>query len=189
MTVDQSSSEEILSRFALTCRREPEALGRFCLDHPELSSQLIALAHEIALQDARAGDESIDAATEQWIATASAALAQPSRDPFVGLSGQAYQSLRQALGVPSVVLNALRDRLVAGGTVPMGFLERLANGLGAEMVEVAAYLAGPPKLARSQSHKSLAAPQAASTKISFAEVLDEAGLSREQAAALLADDD
>jgi hypothetical protein len=183
------SPDDILARFAVAFREDPAVLGRYCLEHPELASQFVALAHEIALQETQTIEVPLDVATEKWIEAACADHLRPAHDPFAGLSGQSYTALRQAVGVPSVVLNAFRDRIVAGGTVPLGFLARLADALGTGVVELAAYLAGPPRLAKTVSHKSDRAPQAAAGKVSFAEVLGEAGLSPEQAASLLADDD
>lgn len=189
MTGDQPSTDDILAGFAATFRNDPAELARYCLAYPSLSTQFVALAHEIALQQARAGDAPLDEATERWIESACEAHTRPAADPFAGLSGKPYQALRQTLDVPSVVLNAFRDRLVAGGTVPLAFLERLAGGLGTGLGELAAYLAGPPKLARTISHKSDGVPGAAAGKMSFADVLVDAGVSPDRKAALLADED
>lgn len=189
MTGDQPSTDKILASFAEAFQADPAELGGYCLTYPSLSKQFVALAHEIALQQSLAGDAPLDEATERWIATACEAQTRAVADPFAVLSGKSYQALRQALGVPGVVLNAFRDRLIAGGTVPLAFLERLADGLGTGLGELAAYLAGPPKLARITSHKSDGVPAAAAGKMSFADVLGDAGVSAERRAALLADED
>lgn len=187
MTRHPPSADDILAGFAIAYRRDASALGTWCLEHPDLVSELVDLAHELALQEVFAGDAPLDAATERWIETAtspSPALA----NPFAGLGPQDYGALRHTLGVPSIVLNAFRDRLVAAGTVPLAFLGRLADGLGTGMRELAQFLAGPQTLARATSHKADGTPAALPEKISFAALLDEAGVPPERAAELLAED-
>ena len=189
MSALQPSNDEILTRFALAFRQDSGALGLYCRDHPELAKKLIDLAHELAMQQSLAGDAPLDAATVRWIEAACAEGARQGTDPFAGLGSQGYQALRESLDVPSVVLNAFRDRMVSGGTVPLSFLERLAGALQTGMVELATYLAGPPKLAQSASHRAARAPRAGADKISFSDLLTQAGVPSERQADLLAEDD
>ncbi len=188
MSTHRSSADDVLAMFAIAFRRDPAELGAYCVRHPALASQLIALAHELALQDAIPDDAPLDADAERWIETAptpSSAVA----NPFAGLDPQAYGALRQSLGVPGIVLNGFRDRVVVAGTVPLAFLERLAQGLGIGLRELAAYLAGPAVLARVASHKSDGVPGAVTAKISFTYLLNEAGVPSERVAELLAEED
>jgi hypothetical protein len=187
VTVHPPFADDVLAMFAVAFRRDPVELGAYCVRYPELASQFVELAHELALQEALAGDAPLDAGTERWLKAVTAS--GPDANPFAGLDQQAYGALRRSLGVPGIVLNGFRDRLVAAGTVPLGFLERLADGLGTGLRELAAYLAGPPTIARAVRHKADGVPAAAADKISFADLLDEASMPPDRVAELLADED
>ena len=182
-----AANYDILAAFLRDLRDGPEALSRYCLAHPGLRPDFIALAHERALQDSLSDEMRIDPALERAIAAAQGAN-QSVSDPFAGLDVAAYGALRRSLNVPSPILNAFRDRAVAAGTVPLTFLERIADSLGIGLNDLATYLGGPPKLARSAQYKADSVPQAADTKMSFATLLDEAGVAPGRAAELLADE-
>lgn len=188
MTGKNPVADAVIDAFLIAYRHDHAALGAYCLQHPERTSDLIALAHELALQDALAGDAPLDQATEGWIA-AELAPARPVADPFATLNQAGFATLRESLGVPTPVLNAFRNRLVAGGTVPLAFLERLADGLGTELRNLANYLAGPPRLGQSTSFKADGAPGASTTKLSFADLLDEANVPTDTRFRLLDEDD
>lgn len=183
-----AANYDILAAFLRDLRGSPDALSRYCLAHPALRPDFIALAHERALQETLSDEIPIDPAVERAIAAALAG-SQSVPDPFVGLDVAAYGALRRSLNVPSLILNAFRDRAVAAGTVPLTFLERIADGLGIGLNDLAAFLGGPPKLAGSAQYKADGVPQAAETKMSFATLLDEARVAPGRAAELLADED
>ncbi len=179
---------DILAAFLRDLRDYPDALSRYCQAHPALRPDFIALAHERALQENLSDEMPIAPALERAIAAAQAG--SPSvPDPFAGLDVAAYGALRRSLDVPSLILNAFRDRAVAAGTVPLAFLERIADGLDIGLNDLAAFLGGPPKLAASAQYKADGVPQAVDTKMSFATLLDEAGVAPDRAAELFADEE
>lgn len=179
---------DILAAFLRDLRDDPDALSTYCTAYPGLRSDFVALAHERALQESLSDEVRIDAALEGSIAAAQMEGATIP-DPFATLDVAAYGELRQSLNVPSIILNAFRDRAVAAGTVPLSFLERIADGLGVGLLDLATFLGGPPKLAKSVQYKSDGVPQALDTKMSFVSLLDEAGVPSGRAAELLADED
>lgn len=187
MTSPAPSTDDILAMYALDSRQDAQALERYLVRYPLHARALIAFSHELELQQNLAGDRPIDAASEAWIEQASD-RAVSTRDPFAVLDAQRYGALREALGVPSLILNAFRDRLVVAGTVPLRFLDRLADNLGTSLTELVDFLARPPGLQPSAQHKSDGVPSAPAKKASFATLLDEAGVPSERAAELLADD-
>ncbi len=182
-----AANYDILAAFLRDLRNSPDALNDYCLAYPALRPDFIALAHERALQDSLSDEMLIDPALERAIAEQPGSESVP--DPFAGLDVAAYSALRRSLNVPSLILNAFRDRAVAAGTVPLAFLERIADGLGIGLNDLAAFLGGPPKLARFAQYKADGVPQAAETKMSFATLLDEAGVAPGRAADLLADEE
>jgi hypothetical protein len=173
--------------FATDLGHDPEVLNRYVCLYPHAARDLAALLHELELQKALAGDNPIDARSEVWIDGLSIDIAS-APNPFANLDVARYASVRDALGVPTIILNAFRDRLVAAGTVPLRFLEQLAQELGTGLSELIAFLAQPPGLQKAVQHKSDKAPRAPMTKVSFASLLDDAGVSAEQALELLAED-
>ena len=189
MTSLTPSKDALLDAFLVAFRNDPGVLASWCLDHPEASRDFIALAHELALQRALASDGPIDAAAEHWIAAAVPSHPQTASDPFAGLTPQSMKTLRQALGVPSVVINAFMDRLVAASSVPLAFMERMAEALGAELEPLATYLGKPPRLAHGVRYKADGAPVPPDGKMSFGELLAEAGVDPQRQTELLDEDD
>jgi hypothetical protein len=189
MTTHKPDTDGLLEMFAVAYRRDPGQLAVFCAGYPDLARQFLGLAHEMALQGALASDTPLDAREEAWIAEACAVRNTPPTDPFAALKPQAYVAVRQALDVPGVVVNAFRDRMVAATTVPLDFLENMAFELRTSLVEFARYLEGPPKMARATSHKADVAPEAPTEKMSFEEILTDAGVPAERRQELLSGTD
>jgi hypothetical protein len=182
----QPSTEAILAMFAIDRSREGHVLAEYIARYPQAALNLVAYAHELDLQSSVSADAPLDAAMEDQISR----LAGPgveALDPFARLQPTDFQRLRQMLGVPMLVLSAFRDRMVAAGTVPLGFLDRLASALDLELGELVGFLAGPPRLTRAVQHKSDGIPAAASAKFDFAELLGEAGVEPQRVAELLAE--
>lgn len=187
MTATKPSADAILDGFLAAYRQDRAALGTYCLKYPEKTSELVELAYELALQETLAGDAPLDKTAEGWIA-AELGASGPVGDPFATLNQTGFAKLRETMGVPTPVLNAFRNRLVAGGTVPLAFLERLADELGTELRSLANHLAGPPRLGKAASFKADGAPGAPATKLSFAELLDEVGVPADTRIRLLDED-
>ncbi|MGM4884271.1 MULTISPECIES: hypothetical protein [Rhizobium] len=188
MSKDQPTPETLLTSFAVDFRKDPVSLGRYCQRYPQNTHDFVALAHELLLLQSVEQDTPIDAATDRWIANLTPT--GPSRtSPFAGLDRSAYAALRESLGVPGPVINAFRDRLITLGSVPLSFLEKFAAGLNVGIQELADYLSAPPSLSRGVQYKSDGKPGAASDKLSFKAVLEEANVSPEHVAELLLDED
>ena len=184
--------DAVLDLFADAYRGSPDALAAFVATYPEHTEDLLDYAHELNLQRECGAERSITPADEAWIeaevgrmsATRAAAV-----DPFASLPPAQYVETRKALGVPSVVIEAFRDRVVNVVSVPLPFLDRLAGQLRVGLAELVQFLEGPPRLAPNLAFKADAAPRAPAVKMSFASVLGQAGVSPDRAAALLAEDD
>jgi hypothetical protein len=177
--------------FASVYRESADALADFLARYPEHAEELVDYAHEISLQRECAGDTSITPEDELWIeaqvarmsATRSAAM-----DPFAAWQSSQYVEARKALGVPTAVLTAFRDRLVAVPSVPLAFLDRFADILKIRMSELVTFLEGSPRLATNIVYKADAAPRAPTEKISFESILNQAGVPTERVSALLQED-
>jgi hypothetical protein len=188
MTARRTDADDLLALFVLAWRDGAEALGTFCARYPDMAADFTALAHELALVGEPALEVALDEDDEAWLAAACEGLSAPIRDPFADLAPQAYSAIRQTLGIPAAVLSAFRNRLVAAGSVPAGFLSRLADELHVGAADLARYLAGPPQLSPTAQHKADGAPKAP-PKMRFETILADAKVSPERQAALLTEDD
>lgn len=184
----KAKQERLLETFALAYRADKDQLVKYCVDYPDYASDFIGLAHEIALQSSLSTDAPLSSEDEAWIAEACSARKAPTKDVFSLVPARKYAGIREALGVPGVVINAFRDRLVAVATVPMTFLEDLADELGSTVLAVVRYLEGPPKISLATSHKSDDAPEASKEKMSFNQILEDAGVPSERRRKLLGSD-
>lgn len=180
MSPPELDRERLLEKFATAYRADSDLLLKFCADYPDQASEFVGLAHEIALLKSFSGDAPLDAEDEAWIAEAGVDQAKVASDPFAAINPRSYSGIREALGIPGVVVNSFRDRFVAVATVPIDFLEDMARVLGTGIVDLVRYLEGPPRLAAATSHKSDRAPRAPVEKMSFDRVLQDAGVSEER---------
>jgi len=185
------TSSQVLDLFAVAYRGSSDALAEFLAKYPEYAEALIDYAHELSLQRECAGERSITPEDELWIdAQVSRISAARSvvADPFAAWQPSQYVEARKALGVPSAVLTAFRDRLVSVASVPLPFLDHLARLLKVGMADLVAFLEGSPRLAGNAVYKSDAAPEAPAEKVSFESILAQAGIPADKVSALLEED-
>ena len=183
---------EVLALFAVAYRRSPDVLAAFLAAYPDHAEDLVDYAHELNLRRDCVGERSVTPEDEAWIEAEvdrMSAMRTASADPFAGLQPAHYVAARKALGVPGVVLEAFRDRVVDVVSVPLPFLDRLAGQLRVGLAELTRFLQGPPRLAPNLAFKADAAPRAPADKISFASVLSQAGVPTDRATSLLAEGD
>lgn len=186
------SSTQVLDQFAVAYRRSSAALAEFLAAYPDHAEDLVDYAHELNLSRECAGERSISPEDEQWIEAEAARFSTAGMmpvDPFARLQPRDYVEVRKALDVPSVVLEAFRDRMVNVAGVPLPFLRRLSEQLKVSLADFALFLEGQPRLAPNMAYKADAAPRAPVDKISFASLLDQAGVPADRAATLLAEDE
>ncbi len=186
------AGHEVLDLFAIAYQRSPDALAKFLATYPEHAEDLVDYAHELNLQRECAAERSITPADEAWIEAEVGRISTmrtAAVDPFAGLQPSQYLEARKALGVPSVVLEAFRDRVVNVVSVPLTFLDRLAAQLRVGLAELIQFLEGAPRLAPNLAFKADAAPRAPTDKMSFASILGQAGVPADRAAVLLAEDE
>lgn len=184
--------DSILDLFVCAFKASPDALAAFVARYPEHAEDLVDCATELNLQRESEADRSITPADEAWIDAEVgrvSAMADAAIDPFAGLQPTQFVQIRKTLGVPSVVVEAFRDRLVNIVSVPLSFLDRLAAQLSVGLADLVHFLEGPPRLSPYLAFKADEAPRATAVKISFAAVLEQAGVSADKAAELLAEDD
>jgi hypothetical protein len=183
------SLEEVLEAFAIEQGRDEDVLGRYLGEYPQYAEDLIDLSHEIfrlGLLKDRVLNESdemrIDSA---W--TALQASMRPALDPLANLSVEKLRELSQSLQLPRQVLLAFSERTVIPTSVPSAFIKRFANLLGASAQSMVQAFAQPQQ-SFARSYKADAKPSVPLDKISFEQVLREAGVPEEQIKQLIAED-
>lgn len=182
---------QVLDLFAGAYRESPTALAEFLVKYPDFAGELVDYAHQLNLQRECAGERSISPEEELWIeAQVSHISAGRSAvgDPFAAWQPSQYVEARKALGVPSAVLTAFRDRLVSVSSVPFPVLERLAELLKVRMSDLVAFLEGSPRLSPGTAYKANTAPGASLEKVSFESILTQAGVPSDKVSALLEED-
>ena len=178
--------EQVLFDYAMEPSHDQHTLQRYLQRHPSLAGELIDLSLELRLQRATEGiSRPID---EAWVETSWDKLRSQLEemvDPFSSLSVQQMKTARRNLGVPSAVIHGFRTRTVDVATVPLHFLSSLASELGTSLEALRSFLIPPPRLASGLSYKSDTAPLADPQKISFEQLLTDAGVREEVQAKLL----
>lgn len=169
-----------------------ELVGRY----PQFADELLDLAQELRAIEADAAmpftpDEAWESGSWTRFAEATGVAAAPAAvvDPFANLSSTRQVEIRQALGVPSMVLNAFRDRQIDPDSVPRPFFRQLAQLLSVAIEELKACLALPERLSPVMQYKADNNPGAASAKVAFADLLEQAMVPAERRATLLRDED
>lgn len=183
------SCDQVLELFAMEPDSGGQTLQRYLREYPEYATQLVDLSQEIfrfSIQD----ESPLSVEDQMRIDTAwSRIQSAPSKvatDPFAELSVPKLREIAQTLNVPRQVITAFRERTVIVASVPKRFLARLADLVGSRVQDLLDTLALPPQqLAR--SYKADGKPNEA-VRVTFEQLLSDAGLSDEGIELLLADD-
>lgn len=183
------SRDQVLESFAMEPDAGGQTLQRYLQEYPEYAALLVDLSQEIFRFNIQ--DESplsvedqmqIDSAWSRIQSAPSKAVA----DPFAELSIPKLREVAQALDVPRQVITAFRERTVIVATVPNRFLTRLAGLVGSSVQGLLDTLALPLQ-PMARSYKADNKPTKA-VRVTFEQLLRDAGLSDEQIELLLADD-
>jgi hypothetical protein len=164
------SLDQVLESFAMEHDADGQALRRYLQEYPEYAPQLVDLSQEIFRFDIRIQSAPTKAVT----------------DLFADLSVPKLREVAQTLDVPRQVITAFRERAVIVASIPMRFLTKLAGLLGSSVQDLQDSLSLPPQ-AQARSYKADGKPSEAA-RVTFEQLLRDAGQSDEQIELLLADD-
>lgn len=168
----ENHEDQVLDDFLAEPAQDRLTLELYLKRYPEHAGALLDLFTAVTLTPP-VSTASPSSADEAWLGRAVGRMRrryEAAADPFQNVAPQAYAALRTRLGVRSATLTGFRDRQVELGSVPQRFLQQLADGLGASVDALRAYLAQPPRLAV-QSYRAETAPQAQGAKVSFEALL------------------
>ena len=182
--------EDVLDAYAVEKDLGRRTLERYLKEYPEYSGELIDLSRELS----RFVDESHKPLTPEDTAqidrgwTQLVAVAPKPVDLFAPLSVVELREIAKQLAVPRQILAAFREGKVVIESVPRRFLERFAAALSTTVEPLVKSLAIQvgPTLAR--SYKADAKPEIES-RVTFEQLLVEAGVPAEKRAILMAEGD
>lgn len=184
--------EEILLAFAVESEHDRATLERYLRHYPHLAEELVDLSLDLRLRQAKEGTSAPP--DELWVerswaafqAGSSTRTLAPASDPFDALSSEELVALRQALDVPSGVIQGFRSRLVDIASVPAWFVGAMAGGLRTGVDDLRSFMAAPQRLSPGVSYKSDDAPAVDDTKITFGELLEQCRVPEDKRQRLLA---
>lgn len=103
------------------------------------------------------------------------------RNPFADLSQTSFKALTERLGITTVFLMRLRDRVIAPSTIPEKFIRAVAEALDIAEDVVVAHLSSPPEAAPAgaEFYKSDKQPETVGQQ-TFEQAVHASGLSEEQ---------
>jgi len=183
------SCDQVLELFMMESDTGGHTLQRYLREHPEFAAQLVDTSQEIfrfGIQDESPlsveDQVRIDTAWSRIQSTPSKSVA----DPLAALTVSQLREIAQSLKVPRQVITAFRERTVIVSSVPMHFLNQLASLVSCSIQVLRDSLTSQPQsLAR--SYKANGKPTEA-VRVTFEQLLRDAGLSDEDIKLLLADD-
>lgn len=188
------SREDVLDAFAVESSHDRATLDRYLREYPQFADDLVELLHElgraidVSTAPLDAADQALIAGSWQQYSTSNATSASKGSDPFASLSVAELRAIATRLAVPRQVIAAFRERRIIVASVPQRFLANLAAVLGATEAGLRSALQVEPPLECARSYKAETKPQTGS-RISFEQVLADAGVSPGRRSALMADQD
>ncbi len=187
------SLDGVLEQFMMEDAQDAATLERYVRAYPDFALQLIDLSRLIATPDAEDDDRPLSATDQSridaaWI-THTAAAPAPSQndDPLATLTGAKGKEMADRLGVKRQVITCFRERKVLPSTVPSPVVRQFADELDVPMAHVIAALQAPSIAITGRSHKADGKP-GTDGKMSFEQILIDAGMSEADRARLLAND-
>lgn len=115
---------------------------------------------------------------------ASPSVVADAPNPFAELSRAAFRTLVDRIGANSVFVAKLRDRQVEPDTIPVGFLQCLADALDISPDLLTAHFAAPNVITSRQFYKADTKPDN-NQRQSFVEAVRSSGLNEDQQRQLL----
>lgn len=181
----------VLEQFMMEDAHDGATLARYVRVYPQFALQLIDLSRLIATPDAQDSKEPLSAPDQSRIDAAwiihKAAVPAPSTDddPFAALTGARGKAVALRFGVPRQVITGFREHRVDPSTVPAPIARVFADEFDLPLAHVIAAMHRPTAMLVGRSFKAENKPGAAG-KISFEQLLIDAGMSDADRVRLLA---
>ncbi len=190
----EKTKEDVLYAFSIEESQDPVTLSNYLQTYPQFRSELIDLSMELStmpLQEAMPVEGEVsESVTKAWDKFQSMlspsdpiSLTTSVENPLVRLDKKNFRKLANKLNVSRLFLTRLRDRTIEYSSIPMRFIEIIADAIDVGVDTLSAGLDGPATVSSAQSFKSDVKPEA-SDQIRFEEAIDNSNLSEQQKTAL-----
>lgn len=186
--VTEPTREDVLDAFAVEPSVGRETLEQYLRKYPQFAAELVDLSRELSrvvVED----EEPLSAADASWIEAAwqRHAEAAPTAiaDPFATLSVAELRDVATRLGVPRQVITAFRERKIDISTVPKPFMADFAALMKMAFEQFIIVLSASPQRSLARSYKADEKPDI-DARVSFEQILIEAGVSDERRSSLTA---
>ncbi|HFL5660715.1 TPA: hypothetical protein ACGWK0_001890 [Salmonella enterica] len=173
------SRADVLRDFSVELDTGKDTLLRYLTEFPEYAEELVDLSRELAREvdddmPLTATDVlSVESAMERFRTGLTQQIVQ------VNISPQRFSAAAKLLNLPKQVLIAFGGRRVDLASIPLHFLNSLAESLQVTTVQLRSFLTQPPQAPASRSYKAEVKPTAP-TRTSFEKILRDAQVSEER---------
>lgn len=177
------SADDVLKAFAMDFAPGTGTLQRYLSLYPQHAIELVDLSRELS----REVDDETPSAIELALVRSQMSRLRGSFASLKSLqAAPAHQFIAaaEAHSLPMYVAMALRDRRIQVASVPKRFLTSLAAELRASVETLVSFLDLPPQVPSLRARKSNVKPTAPE-KVSFEQVLREAGVAEQIVSDLL----
>ena len=180
------SAGDVLKAFAMDFEPGSGILQRYLAQYPEQATALVDLSRELSREF---NDETPSAADLALVTSQMTRLRvdAASLESLQAAPATQFINVAEALSLPMLVGVALRERRIHVVSLPRRLLERLAGELHASIETLISFLELAPQAPPLRARKSNVKPTAPE-KVSFEQVLREAGMDEQLISDLLRDE-
>jgi hypothetical protein len=179
------SEEEIILAFAVEPIHDRKTLERYLTEYPEHSIALVDCSIELMLDSTQSDtvvestEDAVEHAWQRFQAIMRVSDDTSLMNPFAKLNPTAFKSLAKRLDITNLLLVRLRDRAIEPMTIPIRFIQKLANELEVTVDAVLAFLNGSPSMISNHSFRSSEKPMV-TNQITFQKAIETSQLTESQ---------
>ena len=196
-TMPDEIKEEVLYAFSVEPEIDAALLEEYIRKYPQCRDELIDLSLELSLMpkgEEMPANEGVSESVEslwssfQSMLEASDPISLPASElnnPLESLDKRGFIELAKQLNVSRMFLTRVRDKTIIASTLPMRFVEKVANAVGIGVESMRNVLAAPSTIAPGVRFKADGKPEA-TKQMTFDEAIENSNLSEKQQSELRA---
>lgn len=179
------SEEEVILAFAVEPIHDRKTLERYLTEYPEHSIALVDCSIELMLDSTQSDtvvestEDAVEHAWQRFQAIMRVSDDTSLMNPFAKLNPTAFKSLAKRLNITNLLLVRLRDRAIEPMTIPIRFIQKLADELEVTVDAVLAFLNGSPSMISNHSFRSSEKPMV-TNQITFQKAIETSQLTESQ---------
>lgn len=179
------SEEEVILAFAVEPIHDRKTLERYLTEYPEHSIALVHCSIELMLDSTQSDtvvestEDAVEHAWQRFQAIMRVSDDTSLMNPFAKLNPTAFKSLAKRLNITNLLLVRLRDRAIEPMTIPIRFIQKLADELEVTVDAVLTFLNGSPSMISNHSFRSSEKPMV-TNQITFQKAIETSQLTESQ---------